>query len=131
MAASSRSRRDERGAAVTDFVLVSALLVLVFVVVLQVGLALWTRNTLVAAAQEGARVAARVDATPAMGIARTRELILAQLSPRYAADVTIGEASAGGARVAVVTIQAPVPVLGPLGPDRGITARGRAYLEAQ
>ena len=40
-------------------------------------------------------------------IARTRELILAQLSPRYAADVTIGEASAGGARVAVVTIQAP------------------------
>ena len=62
-----KQRRDERGAAVTDFVMVSVLLMLVFVLTIQVGLALWTRNTLIAAAQEGARVAARADSSLAEG----------------------------------------------------------------
>lgn len=114
-----------------EFVLVSMLLLLVFVVVLQLGLALWTRNTLVAAAQEGARVAARADATPAMGVARAQQVIRVQLADRYAADVTPGTEVVAGARVAVIVVRAPLPVLGPFGPDRALTVTGRAYEESQ
>lgn len=111
--------------------MVSVLLMLVFVLTVQVGLALWTRNTLIAAAQEGARVAARADSTLAMGEARTREVVVAQLADRYADDVTASTGVVGGAEVVVVTVRAPLPVLGPFGPARTLEVRGRAYLEAQ
>ena len=45
----------EAGAAVADFALVSGLVSLLFLAVLQVGLALHIRNTLIACASEGAR----------------------------------------------------------------------------
>ena len=77
-----KQRRDERGAAVTDFVMVSVLLMLVFVLTIQVGLALWTRNTLIAAAKEGARVAARADSALAEGEARTRSVCAATIADR-------------------------------------------------
>ncbi len=126
-----KQRRDERGAAVTDFVMVSVLLMLVFVLTIQVGLALWTRNTLIAAAQEGARVAARADSSLAEGEARTRDVVAAQLADRYADDVTASTDVVGGVQVVVVTVRAPLPVLGPFGPDRALEVRGRAYVESQ
>lgn len=125
------SGRDEHGAAVPEFVLVSVLLLLVFSVVLQLGLALWTRNTLIAAAQEGARMAARADATPAMGQARTQQVIRAQLADRYADDVTVGRESADGVQTVSVRVRAPLPVLGPFGPDRALDVTGRAFAEDQ
>lgn len=123
--------RDELGAAVTDFVMVSVLLMLVFVLTIQVGLALWTRNTLIAAAQEGARVAARADSSLALGEARTRDVVVAQLADHYADDVTVSTDLVGGVQVVVVTVRAPLPVLGPFGPDRALEVRGRAYVESQ
>jgi Flp pilus assembly protein TadG len=60
-------RSRERGAAVVDFVLVLVVLVPVFLGILQVALVLFVRNTLTAAASEGARYAATLDRSPEEG----------------------------------------------------------------
>src|SRR3954449_7207311 len=76
-------RRTDRGAAVVDFVLVVIVLVPLFLGILQVALVLHVRNTLVAAASEGARYAATVDRPPEAGAARTREQISGALAGRF------------------------------------------------
>ena len=123
--------RDECGAAVSEFALVSGLVVFVFLAVMQVGLALHVRNTLTLAASEGARAGARLDAAPQAGVARAREVVTGSLSGRFAEDITAGSDSVDGVSVVVVTIRAPIPVLGPIGPDRGLTVTGRAFEESQ
>ena len=123
--------RGEAGSAVVDFVMVSALVSMLCMAVFQVGLALYVRNTLISCASEGARFGARADAQPTLGAARARELIDAALSARFARDVTVEVTDSGGVRVLAVHVRAPLPVLGPLGPDRGFDLVGRAYLERQ
>jgi hypothetical protein len=121
----------ERGAAVADFVLVSGLVSLLFLAVLQVGLALHIRNTLIACASEGARYGARADRAPADGVARAQQLIRASLADRYAADVSASTTSAGGVSVVRLRVLAPLPLLGPLGPDRTLDVQARAFAEEQ
>ena len=124
--------RDDRGAAVVDFALTAGLLALLFVAVLQVGAALHIRNTLVSCASEGARYAARVGSSPEQGVVRTRDLVSRSISDRYSDDVTASvETTADGVEVVVVRIDAPLPVLGPLGPDGALEVSGRAFLEEQ
>lgn len=124
-------RRHEAGAAVTDFALVSVLLLALFLAVLQLGLALYTRNVLISCAAEGARLGARADALPGQGVARTEELVSASLSPRYARSVSSRERVVDGVRVVEVRVVAPVPVLGLLGPSDRLDVVGRAYAEDQ
>ena len=126
-----RVRGRESGAAVADFAMVSALVTLLFVAVFQLGLALHIRNTLISCASEGARLGARDGARPEDGAQRTRELITTSLSARFARDVTVSTTGAGGVQVVSVRVQAPLPVLGPLGPDRSLDVVGRAFLESQ
>ncbi|HEV7194928.1 MAG TPA: TadE/TadG family type IV pilus assembly protein [Pedococcus sp.] len=121
----------EAGAAVADFVLVGSLLVVLFVGVLQVGLSLYVRNTLISCSSEGARLGARADANPADGIARTRALIDASLPRQFASDVTAQVVQVDGIRVLSVRVRAPLPVIGLLGPARGFDVVGRAFLERQ
>jgi TadE-like protein len=123
--------RAERGAAVADFVLVSVLVLVLFLAVVQLGLALFTRNLLISSASEGARHGARADAVPGQAAARTRELISSSLSRTYAAGVTSREGVVGGVRVVEVTVVAPLPVIGLLGPDGSLEVTGRAFAEAQ
>lgn len=124
--------RDDRGAAVADFAMTSGLLALLFVVVLQVGAALHIRNTLISCASEGARYGARVGSTPEEGVARTQDMIRRSVSPDYADDVTAAvETTDDGVQVVVVRVSAPLPVLGPLGPDGQLDVVGRAFVEAQ
>jgi Flp pilus assembly protein TadG len=111
--------------------MVSGLVMLVFLAVLQLGLALHVRNTLTLAASEGARAAARLDAVPAMGVARAREVVTGSLSARFAGDIRASTATVDGVQVVVITITAPIPVVGPLGPDRALTVTGRAFEESQ
>ena len=126
------SRRGrESGSAVADFAMVSGLVSVIFVAVFQVGLALHVRNTLISCASEGARVGARAGADPADGVARTRQLIGQSLSPRFAQDVTADVVEVDGVRVVAVRVTAPLPVLGPLGPDRALDVVGHAFLEDQ
>jgi hypothetical protein len=126
------SRRGrESGSAVADFAMVSGLVSVIFLAVFQVGLALHVRNTLISCASEGARVGARAGADPADGVARTRQLIGQSISPRFAQDVTADVVEVDGVRVVAVRVTAPLPVLGPLGPDRALDVVGHAFLEDQ
>ena len=85
--------RGSRGAAVVDFVLVLVVLVPVFLGILQLALVLLVRNTLAAAASEGARYAATLDRSPADGAARTRAQIDGALAAKFAEDVRADRSS--------------------------------------
>jgi Flp pilus assembly protein TadG len=119
----------ERGSAVAEFVLVSALLVALFLGVVQLALALHVRVLVVDAAAEGARVAARTDRDLAAGAARTRDLLATALDERYARDVSVRETVRDGLPVVEVTVRAPLPVVGLLGPSGTMTAEGHALDE--
>lgn len=121
--------RDDTGSAIVDFVMVGALLTLMFVGVIQLALVLHVRNTLVDCASEGARHGALADRTPADGAARTRELIATSLSPRYADDVTAATIVLDGVAVVEVRVEAPLPVVGLLGPSRGVSVAGHGVDE--
>ncbi|HEY2877431.1 TadE/TadG family type IV pilus assembly protein [Nocardioides sp.] len=123
------ARRDQRGAAVVDFVLVLVILVPVFLGVLQVALVLFVRNTLAAAASEGARYAATLDRDPADGAARTRSQIEGALAGRYARDVTAREVTIDGAPAVEVTVHVVVPALGIGGPAVSLDVSGHAIEE--
>ena len=122
-------RRRERGAAVVDFVLVLVVLVPVFLGILQVGLVLFVRNTLTAAASEGARYAATLDRTPADGAARTRAQISGAITGRYAQGVTAREVTIDGAPAVEVTVHVVVPALGIGGPAVSLDVTGHAIEE--
>ena len=127
-----RASEVEQGSAIAEFVMVTALLLVITLAVFQLGLALYVRNTLISAASEGARYGARADASPGDGIARTSALITSSLSSSFAEDVSAGaRTTSGGVRVVEVTVSAPLPVIGPLGPEGALTVSGRAFSEQQ
>lgn len=121
----------ESGSAVADFAMVSGLLCVLFLAVFQLGLALHIRNTLISCASEGARYGARANATPQDGVARASQLIRASLADGYADNVTAMTTTVDGIQVVQLRIQAPLPVLGPLGPDRVLSVQARAFSEKQ
>ena len=123
------STRDA-GSAVVESTLVIVMLTTLFLGVLQVGLALYVRNTMVAAAAEGARYAANADRTPADGAALTADIIAGALHGEYAGDVRAGTELVGGASTVYVEASADLPVVGLWGPAGGITVRGHARQEA-
>lgn len=116
----------ERGSAVVDFVLVMVVLVPLVLGIAQVGLVLHVRNTVTAAASDGARAAAPIGASPADGVARARELIRGALDDRYAEDVTASTTTIGGVPATEVVVHAQVPALGLFGPSVELTATGHA-----
>ena len=117
----------ERGSAPVELVLVGVLLVALVLGVLQVAAVLYVRDTALDAAAEGARWAAIEG--PAAGVDRTRAELTAALGRTYAGDVRAGTGDEGGAPVAVVTVRAPLPVLGLLGPSGALQVTGHAALE--
>lgn len=110
--------------------MVGALLTVLTVAVLQLGLSLLVRNTLIDAAAEGAHVAALADNTLADGRVRTRELIGTAVGSGYAGDVSARYGSYRGAPAVVVTVRAPLPLLGLLGPPRTMEVVGHAPRES-
>jgi Flp pilus assembly protein TadG len=124
-------RRDDCGSAIVDFTLVGILLTFLFLALLQLGLALHVRNTLVASAAEGARWGANADRTPADGAAVTRQLIRESLADSFADDVTSGTEMVDGVDTVVVRVEARLPLFGLLGPPRAISVRGHAMQEGQ
>lgn len=121
---------DERGAAVVDFVLVSLVLVPLVLGLVQVALVLHVRNTLTAAATEGARYAATVDRRPEDGIARTRAQIAGALADRFAGDISAGDTEVGGVPTVEVRVHAAVPPLGLWGPAVSLDVAGHAVRES-
>ena len=122
--------RDEHGAAVVDFVLVLVVLVPLFLGILQVGLLLHVRNTLTAAASEGARYAATVDRSPDDGVARTRSQIRSALASRFAERVSAQQTTLDGVPGVRVDVTAEVPPLGLWGPAVRLDVSGHAVEES-
>jgi Flp pilus assembly protein TadG len=122
-------RRGDRGSAVVDFVLVLVVVVPLFLGIFQVALVLHVRNTLTAAASEGARYAATVDRPVDAGAARTREQIAGAIAARFAHDVRARSATVRGAPGVEVRVEADVPPLGLWGPAVHLTASGHALEE--
>ena len=126
-----READRDRGAAVVDFVLVMVLLIPLVLGIMQVALVLHVRNTLAAAASEGARSAAPLEASPADGAARTREMIRKTLDDRYADHVSASWTTIGGVPATEVQVRADVPALGLFGPSMSVTVRGHAVRELE
>jgi Flp pilus assembly protein TadG len=121
---------DDRGAAPVDFVLVGGLLLTpLFLGVIQLGLDLHVRNTLVACASEGARYAANADRTLADGEARARQCITSSLRAPYAEDVHADVISNAGVPTVELTVRAPLPLVAFSGPSRALVVHGHALRE--
>ena len=125
----SRRRRDESASAVVDFVLIMVVLMPLVLGIVQVGLVLHVRNTLTAAASDGARYGASLDQTPEDGAQRTRDLIEGAIAGRYAEDVTAGVTEVGGFPGVEVRVHAEVPALGLFGPAVSLDVEGHAVDE--
>lgn len=122
---------SERGNSTVEFTLVSALVLFLFLLVLQVGFLLHTRTVLVAAAQEGARYGANADRGTADAERRAFEVVSDALSPAVAArmDPRAALVELDGALVMEVTMSGPAPlVLLPAGPVR-LRVQGHALEE--
>lgn len=129
---SHRSRASrEGGSAIAEFVMVATLVLILSIAALQLALLLHARNVAMSSASEGARRAARADATPADGVDRATALLEDSLRPGYADSVTATVRVQDGLRVVEVTITAPLPVLGLLGPSGSMVVTGRAIMERQ
>lgn len=122
-------RRDQRGAAVVDFVLVLIVLVPLFLGILQLALVMHVRNVLTTAASEGARVAATLERGPGDGEAAAAAMVRGSLADRYASAIVATTTSIDGQPAAVVTIRARVPALGFGGPGIDLQVSGRAVEE--
>ncbi len=120
---------DDDGSAAAEFVLVGALLTVLTLSVMQFGLALHVRNTVIDAAGEGARVAALADNGLGDGVRRTTDLLTVALGDAYAGDVTGAYGDFLGHPAASVTVRAPLPLLGLLGPDRMLEVTGHGAVE--
>lgn len=125
----TQRRRDARGSAVVDFVLVMVVLVPSVLGIIQVGLVMHVRATLAAAASEGARLAATVDRGPGDGVALARSQIDAALSGTYAQHVTAHPITIDGQPGIEITVRAEVPALGLGGPGVALSVSGRAVEE--
>ena len=120
---------DDDGSAVVEFTLVAVLLTVLTLSILQLGLALHVRNTVIDAAAEGARFAALADNGPAEGVARTRELITVAIGSDYAGDVTAGYGSFLGHPSIDIRVVTRLPLVGLVGLERTLEVSGHAAIE--
>ncbi|GGK88803.1 hypothetical protein GCM10007382_05890 [Salinibacterium xinjiangense] len=118
------------GSAVAEFVMVNGLLVILTLSVIQLGLVLFIRNTVVDAAAEGARFGALADNSATDGIARSVDLITTALGPGYATNVTASTGSYLGHPALTITVQTPLPLIGLIGLDNGLEVSGHAAIES-
>ena len=124
-----RPALDERGSAVVDFVMVSMLVVPLFLGILQVGLFLYVRNTVTAAASEGAHYAAVLNREPADGETRTRELVDGVVRNELIDSITGEATDVDGQPGVEVVVEAHMPPLGLWGPGIKFHVEGHAIKE--
>jgi hypothetical protein len=113
---------------VVDFVLVGGLLTMFFLAIIQLALVLHVRNTLIDAAASGARYGTLADRSAEDARRRTGELIGTALSADFARDVQTREVTFQGLRTLEVTVRAPMPVIGLIGPRDMLEVKGHAAI---
>lgn len=120
----------QRGSAVAEFTLVSGLLVLLAMAIAQLGMAIHVRNTVVACAAEGARLAANADRDLADGVALTRTLIAQALSESMVGQVSATHVPSPAGRDVRVEVTTTLPLVGLAGPSRSLTVSAHAVEES-
>ena len=110
----------------TVTVLMVPLILIAMMLVVQFGLALYARQVLAGAVQDGAATAARVDSSPAAGEALANELIVTSAGQLLSSHST--SAGSDGEQVTVSASGRVVRVL-PLMPAITISATGSATIE--
>jgi hypothetical protein len=120
---------QEQGSAVVDFVLVGGLLTMFFLAIIQLTLILHVRNTLIDAAASGARYGTLADRGPVDAEERTRTLIGSALTAGFAEQVSTSEVTVQGLRTLEVTVRAPMPVIGLIGPRDMLEVKGHAAVQ--
>lgn len=120
---------DDRGSAVAEFSLVSGILTLLTLSVIQLGLALLVRNTVLDAAAEGARYAALADTTLSGGEEKTRWLITEAIGAGYAESIEARYTSWSGQSCTAVTVTTTLPLIGLIGVEQGLEVTGHAVRE--
>ncbi|GAA1627808.1 hypothetical protein GCM10009744_14560 [Kribbella alba] len=105
------------------------LVVPLFLGILQVGLFLYVRNTVTAAASEGAHYAAVLNREPGDGEARTRELVDGVVRTELIESVAAEPIDVEGQPGVRVVVKAHMPPLGLWGPGIGFTVEGHAIKE--
>ena len=127
-----RTPVSDQGSAAVDFALVGGLLTLVFMGVVQLGLVLHVRSTLVDCAAEGARAGAVAGHTSADAVVRLHELLAQDLGPGYAARArvtAVERTTVEGIDVVELTVSAPAPLVGLAGPAPGLSVTAHAIAE--
>lgn len=119
---------EERGSALVDFVMVGGLLTLFFLAIIQLTLVLHVRNTLIDAAASGARYGTLADRGAADAQERTGALIGTALNADFAQDISTSEVTFQGIRTLEVTVKAPIPVIGLIGPRDLLEVKGHAAI---
>jgi Flp pilus assembly protein TadG len=114
---------------VVEFVLVGALLTLFFLAIVQLTLVLHIRNTLIDAAASGARYGTLADRSSGDARDRTAQLVTAALNSEFARDVSTSESTYQGIRTLEVTVRAPLPVIGLIGPRGLLEVHGHAAIQ--
>jgi Flp pilus assembly protein TadG len=117
----------EGGAAVVEFVLVSALAVLLAMSLAQLGLFLWERNALMGSLSEGARVAATQGRTVADGQRVAAELLRRSTGGRVADAVPIDGTEATG--MVVLRAEGTLPSFVPGVPGLPVRMTARMHEE--
>lgn len=121
----SEESRDA-GNSIAEYIMVLALAVIIFIGILQLGLALHVRNTLIDAAVAGARYASLADRTDDDGVARARSIIANSVGESYAQNVSISRTQVGSLPAVEVTVVAPLPVVAMFGPPEAMNVSGHA-----
>lgn len=120
---------NERGSAVVDFVMVGGLLTMFFLAIIQLTLVLHVRNTLIDAAASGARYGTLADRGASDAQERAATLIDTALNAEFGQDITTAEVTFQGLRTLEVTIKAPMPVIGLIGPRDLLEVKGHAAIQ--
>lgn len=123
--------RDERGAAVPEFVLVLGILIPLVLGIIQVGLVMHVRNTMTAAASDGAHAGAPLGAGVDEAEQRAQHVMSSTLSDRFTSSIRATQSRHGGVAVVEVRIESEVPALGLFGPAIHLEARGRAVVQEE
>ena len=97
--------------------------------IMQVALVMHVRNVTTAAAAEGARAQAVLDAAAGTGEERTRTQIAAGIGERFVRTVTVTPTIVAGSPGVEVTVVSEVPALGLLGPGMTVEVTGHAVSE--
>ena len=125
-----RPWRADAGSAIAEFVMISALLSLVFVAVVQLVLVVYVRNTVIDSAVAGARQAGLADQSMRDGAELTEQLITASIGESYARNIRVQRIDHEGTELIEVTVTTAMPVIGLWGPPGMWELTGHAVPES-